>query len=418
MHPERVVCALRRNNRDIPFVPSQLENAPPKWGAFRGSSVVGRITLFALLARLFCCCTGSPPRRPLPHPAPGGRAAHPLRPRPPASPFTRPPPHHPTPTRRDMINKFYEDGIKDATKAIALDNERAWAVVDWRGGIPSLPPSPTHLHAHPHNPPPPGKFPEALDFYLHAIERLSAGIKFDKEPTRRAMIADRAMGYADRAEQIKAMLKPGSGNIAAAGGSGGALAAKPPGADAGGGSGEDAENAKLKGSLQSSIVSEKPNVKWDDVAGLEAAKDALKEAVILPVKFPQLFVGNRKPWKGILLYGPPGTGKSYLAKAVATEAQAVFFSISSSDIMSKWQGEAEKQVRNLFQSAREQKPAIIFIDEIDALCRQRGCVNRGEGARVLPIACTRLTPLPPPTQRRRHRRRSVPPGADGAAHPV
>ena len=83
---------------------------------------------------------------------------------------------------------------------------------------------------------------------------------------------------------------------------------------------------------------------WDDVAGLLGAKEALKEAVILPRKFPQLFVGKRRPWRGILLYGPPGTGKSYLAKAVATEADAKFFAISSSDLMSKWQGESEKLV--------------------------------------------------------------------------
>lgn len=62
------------------------------------------------------------------------------------------------------------------------------------------------------------------------------------------------------------------------------------------------------------VYTEKPNVKWDDVAGLEGAKEALKEAVILPVKFPQFFTGKRKPWSGILMYGPPGTGKSYLAK--------------------------------------------------------------------------------------------------------
>lgn len=73
---------------------------------------------------------------------------------------------------------------------------------------------------------------------------------------------------------------------------------------------------------------------WDDVAGLEGAKDALKEAVILPIQFPQFFTGARKPWSGILLYGPPGTGKSYLAKAIATEADSTFFSVSSSDLVS------------------------------------------------------------------------------------
>lgn len=158
---------------------------------------------------------------------------------------------------------------------------------------------------------------------------------------------------------------------------------------------------KLRAGLTGAILAEKPNVKWDDVAGLEGAKAALKEAVILPIKFPHLFTGKRTPWKGILLYGPPGTGKSYLAKAVATESKSTFFSVSSSDLVSKWQGDSERCVKNLsvtfmgqsltnisynrlvkqlFEMAREQKPAIIFIDEVDSLAGTRS-ESESEGSR-------------------------------------
>lgn len=113
---------------------------------------------------------------------------------------------------------------------------------------------------------------------------------------------------------------------------------------------QDPEAKKLRGALQGAILTDKPNIKWEDVAGLEGAKEALKEAVILPIKFPHLFVGKRQPWKGILLYGPPGTGKSYLAKAVATEANSTFFSVSSSDLVSKWMGESERYPQVILQA--------------------------------------------------------------------
>lgn len=110
---------------------------------------------------------------------------------------------------------------------------------------------------------------------------------------------------------------------------------------------------------------------WDDVSGLEGAKEGLKEAVVLPIKFPQLFDEVRQPWRGILLYGPPGTGKSFLAKACATECEGTFFSISSADLVSKWMGESERLIKQLFKMARDRKPSIIFVDEIDSLCGAR-----------------------------------------------
>eukprot|EP00750_Incisomonas_marina_P032085 INCI8822.1.p1 GENE.INCI8822.1~~INCI8822.1.p1 ORF type:complete len:481 (-),score=94.71 INCI8822.1:293-1735(-) len=128
------------------------------------------------------------------------------------------------------------------------------------------------------------------------------------------------------------------------------------------------------------IFTANPNVHWNDVAGLDVAKRLLKEAVVMPIKYPQLFHGILKPWKGMLLYGPPGTGKTLLAKAVATECRTTFFNISASSITSKWRGDSEKLVRVLFELARHHAPSTIFIDEIDSIMGQRG-VSEHEGAR-------------------------------------
>jgi transitional endoplasmic reticulum ATPase len=121
------------------------------------------------------------------------------------------------------------------------------------------------------------------------------------------------------------------------------------------------------------IMIQVPDVHWDDVGGLDEAKQQLREGIELPLQHPEAFqrVGIR-PAQGFLLYGPPGTGKTLMAKAVAREAEANFVSIKSSDLLSKWYGESEQQIARLFARARQVAPTVIFIDEIDSLAPQRG----------------------------------------------
>mmetsp|Transcript_49917 Transcript_49917/g.118316 ORF Transcript_49917/g.118316 Transcript_49917/m.118316 type:complete len:443 (+) Transcript_49917:293-1621(+) len=200
------------------------------------------------------------------------------------------------------------------------------------------------------------KYQEAMNQYIHAIDVFQTAIKYEKVPNRLAMLKNKMIEYMERAEKIKSILNEPVKKKAAADGD----------------DKEGKDKTKMRDSLKATIMTEKPNIKWDDVAGLESAKEALKEAVILPIKFPQLFAGGgRTPWSGIMLYGPPGTGKSFLAKAVASESDATFLSVSSADLTSKWLGESEKLVKTLFQTAREEKPAIIFIDEIDSIATVR-----------------------------------------------
>ncbi|XP_074269590.1 uncharacterized protein LOC141592713 isoform X2 [Silene latifolia] len=135
---------------------------------------------------------------------------------------------------------------------------------------------------------------------------------------------------------------------------------------------EDVETRNLAESLCRDIIHSNQDVTWESIKGLETAKRLVKEAVVMPIKYPKYFTGLLSPWKGILLFGPPGTGKTMLAKAVATECKTTFFNISASSIVSKWRGDSEKLVRVLFDLARHHAPSTIFIDEIDSLISHRG----------------------------------------------
>jgi len=129
----------------------------------------------------------------------------------------------------------------------------------------------------------------------------------------------------------------------------------------------------VRPTLMREVYVEVPEVHWDDIGGLENVKQELREVVEWPLKYPEVFqkMGIEPP-KGILLYGPPGTGKTLLAKAVATESGANFIAIRGPEVLSKWVGESEKAVREVFRRAREVAPAVVFFDEIDSIAPVRG----------------------------------------------
>ena len=158
---------------------------------------------------------------------------------------------------------------------------------------------------------------------------------------------------------------------------------------------EDFTNAykEITPTAMREVYIEVPTVHWDDIGGLEEVKQELKEAVEWPLKNPEIFKRlGIKPPKGILLYGPPGCGKTLLARAVATESEANFITIKGPEVFSKWVGESEKAIREVFRKARMAAPAVIFFDEIDSLVPRRGLgfANSGVTERVISQLLTEM----------------------------
>jgi len=156
----------------------------------------------------------------------------------------------------------------------------------------------------------------------------------------------------------------------------------------------DDDEKRLQEMISDTIISERPNIKMTEVAGLDDAKQAINDAILTPLKHPELFKGKaRQPWRGILFYGPAGCGKTLIAKAVASEVNATFFNVSAANIVSKWLGESERLVMHLFQLARKNQPAIIFIDELDSIGVSRSGDDVGGERRMKTQLLTELQGL-------------------------
>jgi len=206
-----------------------------------------------------------------------------------------------------------------------------------------------------------GQKGRAITLYQKAIESLLQLVQLYPEYGLNKVYVQRAIAYQERIKALQGSVSSQEMNRAASddsdSGDGGAATMDGPN-----------PGAPTK-NTEELVVTEKPNVNWQEVVGLDVAKKAVKEAIVYPVQRPDLFPLG---WpRGILLFGPPGCGKTLLAAAVATEIDANFYSIDAASIMSKWLGEAEQNVAKLFNSARKSandgRPAIVFVDELDSL---------------------------------------------------
>lgn len=199
-----------------------------------------------------------------------------------------------------------------------------------------------------------GKQKLAVQKYIHAADILMRFLKLTENPALRKVCYEKAEQYVQRAKELQGVT-PGLPAVS----------------EKAAGKALTKEDQALQEAISDTIITEKPSVEWEDVANLETAKQALREAVILPMLRPDIFTGAREPWRGLLLIGPPGCGKTLLAKAVANECNATFFSADAASLVSKWLGESEKLVSTLFTVARSSSPSVVFIDEVDALATVR-----------------------------------------------
>ena len=191
--------------------------------------------------------------------------------------------------------------------------------------------------------------------YFLAAETLMEMAK-DSSPNLKKARLDNAAKLVAKANNLKATKKPAKSTSSS----------KPD--DEGDASSEDSEDGGK--AWQSAEI---PNVHFEDIVGLEDVKKAIRVRMIYPIKHPEIYkLYNKTSGGGLLMYGPPGTGKTMIAKAIACEVGAKFYAIKGSDLRSKWVGESEKNISSLFETARNDKLAIIMIDEIDTILGQRG----------------------------------------------
>jgi vacuolar protein-sorting-associated protein 4 len=213
---------------------------------------------------------------------------------------------------------------------------------------------------------------DALAIDTHAIQLLMRWRQTCNDKTTKGLVTERLHQWLDAADVLKQKIKPDT------------HLQRPPSVrltqNDNRRRGTNKFDTKQKGNTPAPTGYRAPPHKWSDVVGLEQAKHAITNSMVLPRQFPHLYQNTELARTTCLLYGPPGTGKSFLARVAADELDCTFYSISVSDIMSKWVGESEQTVHQVFVDARDNAPSVLFFDEIDAITSSRG-ENMADGSR-------------------------------------